>query len=191
MNKLPSIVSYLALLLGIIICSRAVAVIAPPSLISPMDGADGVTMPVACTWGAVNSATTYVLQLATDVAFTKNLVTRANLATPNSNETLTPTPIWHVKTVTGTQSSAWSSTQWFTTAFDYQPDVQVKAPADAAFLGVNVMDPTGASETKALTVPRGSPATYLVQLVNHGVNPDAFTSHRNRQSRSVGPAGSF
>ncbi|MFM1767473.1 MAG: hypothetical protein RJA22_2 [Verrucomicrobiota bacterium] len=63
-----------------------------------------------------------------------------------------------------------------------QPDALVKLSNDAAYLGNNVYNLTGTSQTRSATVAKGKSLTFFFQIQNDGGATDSFTVQ--------GPAGS-
>lgn len=57
----------------------------------------------------------------------------------------------------------------------YQPDGQIKRSTDAAFVGGNIYNITGASQTVAGKVAPGKKITFVIQIQNDGNNSDGFT----------------
>ena len=61
-----------------------------------------------------------------------------------------------------------------TTAIGWQPDLWMRNPSDAAYIGDNVYSADGLTQQRAQTVDRGSTATYLLRVQNDGSATDTF-----------------
>ncbi|MBM3880654.1 MAG: hypothetical protein FJ387_13210 [Verrucomicrobia bacterium] len=57
----------------------------------------------------------------------------------------------------------------------YQPDVAIRRENDVNFLGLGVLNPTGAGQTKPIEIEAGNTALYRVQLRNSGNVTNRFT----------------
>jgi len=86
-------------------------------LVSPTNSATGVVKPVTLTWGAVDGATSYRVQLATTIGFTTLIVDTAGLTTPSVTIAGLPPStrvFWRVRSSDAvgdtTESSRWNFT---------------------------------------------------------------------------------
>jgi len=90
----------------------------PPTLLSPSNGATGVSASPTLSWNASSGATSYGLQVSTSSSFSTTIVNQTGLATTSyavsglGNNT---TYYWHVNVSNPGGTSAWSSTWSFTT----------------------------------------------------------------------------
>jgi hypothetical protein len=66
-----------------------------------------------------------------------------------------------------------------------QPDETIKLAGDAAALGRNILNTTGAGQTRTLTGARGVSKTFVVKVWNNGTNADSYLVH------GPGPATGF
>ncbi|MCI0644019.1 MAG: hypothetical protein L0346_03955, partial [Chloroflexi bacterium] len=117
-----------------------------PNLISPANGATNVSVTPALTWSAVGGATSYDLEIATDVAFTNVVYT----ATVNSTSHTVGSPLdtgtthyWHVRSNNACGGGNYSTAFNFTT---------IAAP-DAG------VSPTSLSSTQAPNTSVSQPLT--------------------------------
>ena len=99
---------------------------AVPTLLSPANGATGVTRPVTLTWNAVANATCYLVQVAPDTSFnTATSYTFIPTTTTQQVSSLKANTLyyWRVRAVAGTSAlmSAWSAAWSFTTAKETPP----------------------------------------------------------------------
>ena len=56
----------------------------------------------------------------------------------------------------------------------YQPDAQVKLASDTSYLGVGIVNTTGAGQTRTTTTAPGKSATFDLRFVNAGTHSDAI-----------------
>ncbi len=56
----------------------------------------------------------------------------------------------------------------------YQPDAQIKLASDTSYLGVGIVNTTGAGQTRSTTTARGKSATFDLRFVNAGTHSDAI-----------------
>lgn len=56
----------------------------------------------------------------------------------------------------------------------YQPDAQVKLASDTSYLGVGIVNTTGAGQTRSTTTAPGKSATFDLRFVNAGTHSDAI-----------------
>lgn len=109
----------------------------PPSLLTPADSATGVALLTSFTWSEVGLANSYIIEVATDVAFADIVVEEEvttnshTLSTELSEETLY---YWRVKSKDLTESSDWSEVWEFTTVGASTPVVapNLLSPADGS-----------------------------------------------------------
>jgi subtilisin-like proprotein convertase family protein len=91
-----------------------------PTLLTPANGATSVSTTPTFTWNAVASATSYSIQVATDMAFTNIVASASGLATPTwtSNVTLSPSTDYYWRVLAGNAcgTGVYSSAFSFTTA---------------------------------------------------------------------------
>ena len=59
----------------------------------------------------------------------------------------------------------------------YQPDAQIKLASDRRYLGVGIINTTGAGQTRSTTTARGKSATFDLRFVNDGTLSDAIAVH--------------
>ncbi|MFA5808817.1 MAG: hypothetical protein WC935_00585, partial [Thermoleophilia bacterium] len=87
----------------------------PPSLVSPADGQGGLDMEPYLIWSAATNATSYVVQVGRDSAFTMISVNYEVTATQYLPPALEKgvTYYWRVKSINSGGVSAWSTTRWF------------------------------------------------------------------------------
>jgi hypothetical protein len=89
-----------------------------PFLLSPSNGATGVSISPLLTWRPAERAVSYTVQLARNDAFTTGLVTRENVTTTSlqcSNLQGKTRYFWRVKAVNANGASQWSPIWSFTT----------------------------------------------------------------------------
>ena len=101
-----------------VVLSIQAGVPAVPTLTTPTNGATGQAMPTNLEWAASANAATYIVETATDAAFTAN-TTSNSVSTINYSATgLTQATqyFWRTKSVNGCGESAYSSVFNFTTA---------------------------------------------------------------------------
>lgn len=60
------------------------------------------------------------------------------------------------------------------TQLAYQPDAQIKLPSDSSYLGVGIINTTGAGQTRSTTAAPGNSATFDLRFVNAGSHSDAI-----------------
>jgi hypothetical protein len=56
----------------------------------------------------------------------------------------------------------------------YQPDAQIKLSSDTSYLGVGIINTTGAGQTRSTTTARRKSATFDLRFVNAGTHSDAI-----------------
>jgi hypothetical protein len=56
----------------------------------------------------------------------------------------------------------------------YQTDVQIKLASDASYLGIGIVNTTGAAQTESTTTAPGTSATLQLRFVNAGTLSDAI-----------------
>ena len=56
----------------------------------------------------------------------------------------------------------------------YQPDAQIKLASDTDYLGVGIVNSTGAGQTRTTTAARGQSTTFDLRFVNAGTHSDAI-----------------
>jgi hypothetical protein len=64
----------------------------------------------------------------------------------------------------------------------YQPDNLIKLSSDSAYLGNNIYNTDGSSQTRSVSVKRGKSATFFAQIQNDGQGTDSFTVKGNGAS---------
>jgi len=92
-----------------------------PILVSPADGAIGLSLTPLLTWQAVSGATTYGVQVSTNANFTTTIINLTSIALPQyqitsgalQNNTVY---FWRVNASNGLGTSGWSQIRFFTTA---------------------------------------------------------------------------
>jgi hypothetical protein len=62
----------------------------------------------------------------------------------------------------------------YSTAPAYQPDAQIKLARDNSYLGVGIINTTGAGQTRSTTTALGKSKTFDVRFVNAGTHSDAI-----------------
>jgi hypothetical protein len=67
----------------------------------------------------------------------------------------------------------------------HQPDTQIKAGADASYLGDNIYNIDGTGQTRSLSIKAGGSATFDVKIQNDGTATDKVTL------RGTGASGAF
>ena len=128
---------------------------AAPVLASPANAATGVSLTANVSWNAAATATSYTLQVATDINFNSIVLNRTGITTTSSAlSALTNGTVyyWRVSATNVVGPSAWSATRSFTTVFSAPG---LLSPANAA---------TNVSRTPTLSwaVAAGA-TTYNVQ----------------------------
>lgn len=130
-----------------------------PTLVSPANGATGISTGPTLTWNASTNATSYHLQVATDSAFSKLVVDQSNItATSSGISGLTSGTkyYWHVNASNTGGTSSYSVTYNFTT--------QIAAPS-APTLASPASGATGVSTSPTLTWNASAGATsYRLQV---------------------------
>ena len=128
---------------------------AAPAQISPANAATGVSLTANVSWNAAVTATSYTLQVATDINFNAIVLNRTEIITTSSAlSALTNGAVyyWRVSATNVVGPSAWSATRSFTTVIN--PPV-LSSPANTA---------TNVSRTPTLTWSAAPGATtYNVQ----------------------------
>jgi hypothetical protein len=92
--------------------------LAAPTLVSPVNGATGVSITPTLVWNASSGATNYLLQLATDSAFISIILSDStSTSTSQAVGSLVNSTAyyWRVRAENATGSSAWSTVSSFTT----------------------------------------------------------------------------
>jgi hypothetical protein len=69
-----------------------------------------------------------------------------------------------------------------------RPDVKSATSASGPFAGNNVYSPTGAGETRTISVARGHKATVYLEIQNDGISPTAFGAHGNGAASGISVA---
>lgn len=109
---------------------------AAPILISPADGATGVSTSPTLTWNASSGATSYEAQLATDPGFTNLVIDRTGLTGTSTTVTgLAPSTLyyWRVNASNAGGTSPWSTVWSFTTGAGSPPAAPtLVSPANGA-----------------------------------------------------------
>ena len=111
--------------------------IAPPSLISPANGATGLSRNTNLVWSISSSATMYHLQVATDSAFTTFFFEDSTLTdTTHIVGPLEPLTqyFWRVSATSNVSSSVWSLPRTFTTSPPLPQQVGLVSPMDSALI---------------------------------------------------------
>jgi len=141
--------------------------------ISPINGASGVPLTPAITWGAVNSATSYDFKIATDAAFSNVVESKDGLTTtvfsPSKPLSANTVYFWEVRANSGTNIGNWVISS-FTTAAPISSGGTggtVTQPAPTVIVNVPTAAPAPAP---VFTVP---PAQVTVAPANITVNPTA------------------
>ncbi|HWP82728.1 MAG TPA: fibronectin type III domain-containing protein [Bacteroidota bacterium] len=139
--------------------TTAVADPLAPSLVSPPNGATGISVNATLEWSATLGATSYRLQLSTSTSFTTLIIDEGGITSTTKSLTgLTSgtTYYWKVQSNNSAGSSGWSTVWSFTTAFNPPSAPALLSPQD------NATDvPT------AVTLqwqPSSSASSYRVQL---------------------------
>ena len=104
---------------------------AAPTLVAPVNGATGVAVPAALSWGAVSGAASYRVQASTTSAFTTLAFDQSGVTTTSASATgLAANTVyyWRVNATNAGGTSAWSATWSFTTA-NVAPPPPPAAPA--------------------------------------------------------------
>ncbi|MEM6646306.1 MAG: fibronectin type III domain-containing protein [Bacteroidota bacterium] len=104
---------------------------AAPTLIAPADGATDLATNVAFTWGTVDSATSYRVQVATDPSFTSTVDDAAGLASPSydaSGLAEGTTYYWRAQGANDAGAGPWSG------GFSFSTGSTVAAPSAAPTL---------------------------------------------------------
>ncbi len=130
-----------------------------PYLISPANGATGVSLTPSLTWSSIAGATAYELQVDTREDFSSTFLFQANLSeTMITLDSLLEGQgyYWHVRATTTEGTSSWSVTRRFTTLFLPPVAPQLIAPENGA---------TGIALNARLEwTPSNANATYHLQL---------------------------
>jgi hypothetical protein len=97
------------------------AIPAAPILVSPSDGANGITVTPLLTWQAVSLASSYGLQMATNANFTSTIINVASILQTQYQVTAgslqyNTVYFWRVNASNGLGTGAWSLVRFFTTA---------------------------------------------------------------------------
>ena len=96
-------------------------------------------------------------------------VTPASSITPGSMLMLFP------KTTSLTNGANIDVGRLVTTATGWQPDLWVRASGDASYTGNDIYSTDGATQSRALSIARGTTATYYLHVQNDGTAADTFT----------------
>ncbi|HZO78816.1 MAG TPA: hypothetical protein VFB39_12305 [Solirubrobacteraceae bacterium] len=64
----------------------------------------------------------------------------------------------------------------------YQPDAQIKLARDTSYLGVGIINTTGARQTRTTTTAPGKSKTFDLRFVNAGTHSDAIAVHGCKSS---------
>ncbi len=145
------------------VVSRTTLVVAPPgvpTLVSPANGAVGVSTNPSLTWTASSGATSYRLQLSTSSSFATTVLDRSGLTSTTLAVTglsANTTYFWRVSASNAGGTSAYSSARRFTTLAVAPPAAPtLVSPANGA---------VGVSTNPSLTWTASSGATsYRLQL---------------------------
>jgi hypothetical protein len=133
----------------------------PFTMIAPTNAATGVSLTPAFSWNPSAGATTYTLQVATDVGFTSIVINQTGLTTtsftPTAALTASTSYFWRVLAVSTTSVTATGAPWAFTTGTSSPTNsVTLVSPANAS---------TGVSRTPTFSwTVTGSPATYTLQV---------------------------
>jgi hypothetical protein len=132
----------------------------PPALVSPANGATGVSIPATLTWSASSGAASYQVQVSTSSTFATTVYDQSGLtsvSTSVSGLSASTVYFWRVNATNSYGTSAWSSTYSFTTAAPAPPAAPVLlSPTNGA---------TGVSRNPTLSWNASSGATsYRVQV---------------------------
>lgn len=96
-----------------------VTTVSIPTLVSPSDRASSVSRTPTLTWTAAAGATSYNVQVSTNSTFTALVVNRSGVSATSLAITTAlasrTTLFWRVQAVSGTTTSAWSTSRRFTT----------------------------------------------------------------------------
>lgn len=120
-----------------------VAIPAAPTLLSPADGATGISIDTTLAWNASTNATTYTLQVSLTPAFSSFVVNQSNISATSYEVTGLSNNqqyYWRVNASNAGGTSAWSSTWHFTTIVAIPAAPTLSSPADGE-TGVST-DPT-------------------------------------------------
>ncbi len=106
-----------------------------PILASPADGASGVPVDLTLTWNASNGATSYGVQVSTDLNFSTTVVNQSGVTTTSfdlSGLSSVTTYYWRVNAANSGGTSAYSSVFDFTTILAAPGAPVLVSPADEA-----------------------------------------------------------
>ncbi|MFA5794465.1 MAG: fibronectin type III domain-containing protein [Candidatus Brocadiia bacterium] len=150
----------------------------PTNIYSPSSSAINVSLDTYLYWNSVWSATSYKLQVATDTGFAYIVRDFSGIATNYFSITpsLNSNTVYYcrVKAVNISGESAWSTnTYYFTTAL-FQPDLAVSED-NISYLGDNIFNYTGLSQTLNDSVDSGNTVKYYFQIKNESNLDDYFT----------------
>ncbi len=164
--------------------------VSAPVLMSPAAGATGQGSSVPLTWGAVNGAISYNVQISTNFSFTTTVssvsgITGASLTVTGLANDMTY--FWQVEAVAGTVTSAWSAASWFTIGYTsvHSTEVAAAIPSFAIKNGVisYSLKRTGQVELAVFDL-RGrnvfafnrtqSAGNYSIELANRSVAPGRY-----------------
>ncbi|MCE1164775.1 MAG: dockerin type I domain-containing protein [Bacteroidetes bacterium] len=138
-------------------------IVAPPAapiLISPPNGATGISRNPVLTWNAVPNATSYRVQVSLDLSFTTPIV---NAVTGSATQYTVPTALqygtayyWRVNATNAGGTGSWSSVWNFTTLIQPPPAPTLLTPPN---------NQTGVSLTPSFTWSNVATATsYVFQI---------------------------
>ena len=82
----------------------------------------------------------------------------------------------------GASNSGCGSGMIKTVVFHYQPDAQIKLAGDTSYLGVGIINTTGAGQTRITTTTPGKSRTFDLRFVNAGTHSDAIAVHGCKSS---------
>ncbi|MFH0895476.1 MAG: T9SS type A sorting domain-containing protein [Bacteroidota bacterium] len=106
-----------------------------PGLVSPANGATGVSLNLVLDWNAVNAITNYHYEYSTDPAFSTSVYgTTASGTSQVTAASLSygTTYYWRVRCAHAVDTSAWSAPWSFTTLYQLTTPVTLSSPANSA-----------------------------------------------------------
>ncbi len=97
-----------------------------PVLVSPSNGASGVSLTPTLSWNQVNNATSYELQVSSNSSFSSTIISQTNLTSTSYNvgeNLLNPQTLyyWRVRYRNGNEISNWSSSSFTTLSLANSP----------------------------------------------------------------------